>query len=66
MDDPIIEDMSDVIAVPPVAEREQGFKRAGLYDHLLIEGGNNDAIARDDMPDALLTELRVRQTSRRC
>ncbi len=26
MDDPIIEGMSDVIAVPPVAEREQGFK----------------------------------------
>jgi len=26
VDDPISEGMSDVIAVPPVAEREQGFK----------------------------------------
>lgn len=57
--------MSDVIAVPPVAERERAFEElvvhlldlGGLYDHLLIAGGNDDAIARDEMPDALVTEL---------
>jgi hypothetical protein len=46
VDDPVIEDMSDVIAVPPMAEREQGFTElvvhlldlGGLFDHLLIEG----------------------------
>jgi hypothetical protein len=50
VDDPIIKGMSDVIAVPPVAEREQGFKElvvhlldlGGLYDHLLTSGPRNE------------------------
>lgn len=46
-------------------DREQRFRElivhavdlGGLYDHLLVVSGKNVAVARDDMPDALLNEM---------